>query len=192
MMLCKALTILTTSPWRSHLRSSGATTERQCLSQYCDFVLWPPRLTLVLLMLQRAPRRHLCQCLTESQPAVRDSKPELCQVSGCWARTPLCGTCLLAEGTGHGSTGSPVTPGHWCQSSGTQGTQGTQVMVHLGSVLAVRSGEKGTWQWGSSAGHSPPGPATGREEALSPFPTPGRNLSLPFFFSLRILSKILA
>lgn len=60
MIFSKALAILATSPWRSHMRSSWATTERQCLSQYCDRVLWPPRLTLVLLMLQRALRRHLC------------------------------------------------------------------------------------------------------------------------------------
>lgn len=108
---------------------------------------------------------------------MQNSKPEVCQVNGYWTKAPLCCTRLLAEGTGHRSTGSLVALGHWCQSHSA--TQGTQVRVHLCSVLAVWSGEKGKWQWGSSAGHSPLGSASGRKGSLA-IPH-SRQKSLPSF-----------
>lgn len=143
MIFSKALAILTTSPWRSHLRSSWATTERQCLSQYCDLVLWPPRFTPSSA---NAPRAlgGICvlNVLIVSQPAVQNSKPEVCQVNGYWTKAPLCCTRLLAEGTGHRSTGSLVALGHWCQShSATQGTQVKSASLQCVGSLVWRKGE---------------------------------------------------
>lgn len=111
MMFSKALATLTTSPWRSHLRSSWATTERQCLSQYCDRVLWPPRLTLVLLMLQRALRRHLCQCPHRVSACRAGFKPRALPSE--WLLDQGSSLLHLSTGRGHRPREHGVTGDTW-------------------------------------------------------------------------------